>query len=319
MTASEVARALEQVKSLMVTSHVYPDGDAVGSMLALGIALKAAGKHVLLCSPHPVPEIYRFLPSWEEISVEEKWEGVQAIVYLDCTHMERTGPVCGPQNEGLVIFNIDHHVSNTGFGHYNLVNPEAAATAELVYRVLREMRLPIDPDVATCLYTAIMTDTGSFKFDNTKKDTLMIASELVELGAEPGRIAREVYDNKPLWAVALLARALAKIRLNERGDLAWTHLDHKDYEATGAREEDTEGIINYVRGIRGVEVGVLFRELPNGTVRVGFRTKQRVNAHELAEVFGGGGHRRASGCTVEGPMDEVVYRVLTVAERFLHG
>jgi phosphoesterase RecJ-like protein len=259
--------------------------------------------------------MFHFLPGQETIIPPEKVTEVPPLlVMVDSTDMERAGEGFSQWREKTrMVINIDHHVSNTRFGHLNLVDSRAAATAELVYAVLERMPVTITPAIATCLYTALATDTGSFQYENCTATTMRLAARLMELGADLSLIREYLWDRKPLASIRLLAAVLPTLTLAYDGRVAWLTVSRAALEAAGARPEHAEGLVNYPRSIAGVEVGLLFRELPGGLVKVSLRSKKIVDVNAVAARFGGGGHRRAAGCTVKGDLDTIVAMVVASA------
>ena len=199
---------------------------------------------------------------------------------------------------------IDHHVTAGAFGDVRVLDASAASTAEIVYALLQTLGTPITPDIATCLFTGIITDTGSFRFQNVTPNTLRVAAKLLEAGAPPAHISENVFDNRTFAATRLLGAALAALSQTPDGQVVWTRITAQDFRTLGATDQDTEGVVNYVRGVRGAEVGILFREMESGPIRVSLRARESVNVAEIAARFGGGGHRMASGCTLNMPLAE---------------
>jgi phosphoesterase RecJ-like protein len=229
----------------------------------------------------------------------------ETAIILECDSVQRTR-LTGLDRQYLI--NIDHHVSGRPFADINWIDPCACATAELVYRLAQQAGVTITPEIATCLYTAVLTDTGSFSFSGTNQRTFALAQELVRNGADPVHIAQNVYFSNPTSKMRLLGAALTKLR--REGPLSWMHVTRDDMEQCGALDEDCEGLVNYALGIAGVEVAVFFRELAGGRFRVSLRSKGAVNVACVAQHFGGGGHECASGCSVEGPLAAAVDVVL---------
>lgn len=310
--SESVAAALLRAKEVAIVSHVIPDGDCLGSMLALALVLKAQGKKVITINADPVPQMFQFLPGQEAIIAPDKVVEVPPLlVMVDCTDMERAGTGFSQwwQKTEKVI-NIDHHVSNTFFGHLNLVDSRAAATAELIYVILETMSAKITPEVATCLYTALVTDTGSFQYENCTATTLRLAADLMEQGAEVQLIREYLWERKPLASIRLLAASLATLSLAYDNRVAWMSITREMLDENGLMSEYAEGLVNYPRSIAGVEVSLLFRELPGGLIKVNLRSKKLVDVNRVAAVFNGGGHRRAAGCIVNGKLDEVIAMVV---------
>ncbi|MCR4399182.1 MAG: bifunctional oligoribonuclease/PAP phosphatase NrnA [Firmicutes bacterium] len=294
-----LARPLREVfrdkANFVLVPHVNPDGDAIGSCLALFLALRRRGKQCRVLLDEPVPSRYRFLPGSAEVTGHPPGDQEFVLVALDCTDESRWGY----PREGLaaasVVVNMDHHVSNSRFGDYQLVDEDASATGEIVFELLRDLGWGITSDEATSLYTAIATDTGSFRFANTTPRSLEICADLVRAGAKPDRIAEEVFETRSLAATLLLQRALSSLRVDQSGRIAWMCLGLEDFRESGASAEDTEGIVNNARMIEGVEVGLLFREIGEGRVKVALRSKSTVDVSRVASAFSGGGHPAARG------------------------
>jgi bifunctional oligoribonuclease and PAP phosphatase NrnA len=296
-----------------VCSHARPDGDAVGSMLACGMMLTQLGKQGDLIAADPVPLIYRGLPCATTIRQAQRVEGeYDAVILLECDGLTRSR-LSGLERRFTV--NIDHHVSAREFADVNWIDTDACAVAEMVYRLARAAGVTVTADMAACLYTGVLTDTGSFCYEGTDVHAFEMARELVLCGAEPAQLAREIYFSNPLSKMALLGAALNNLR--RQGRLAWLWVTHADMQRTGAAEEDCEGIVNYAIAIAGVEAAVLLRELPDRRVRLSLRSKGRLDVARIAASFGGGGHLHAGGCTLDGPLSGAMDRILETMRREL--
>jgi phosphoesterase RecJ-like protein len=289
-----------------VCSHARPDGDAVGATLGCGMILEQLGKQTEMVSADPVPLIYRGLPCADSIRHVGRITGeYDAVILLECDGIERSR-VGGL--EGRFLINIDHHATGRRFGDVNWIDTGACAVAEMVYRLAIAAGAEVTPQIATCLYAGVLTDTGSFCYEGTDAHAFEIARELVGRGADPAGIAREVYFSNPMSKMLLLGAALSNLQRD--GRLAWLWVTHADMTRTGAAEEDCEGIVNYAIGIAGVEGAVLLRELPDQRVRLSLRSKGALNVARIAASMGGGGHLHAGGCTVDGPLRETTDRIL---------
>jgi phosphoesterase RecJ-like protein len=300
-----VLQEIRERRRLVVTSHARPDGDGIGSALACAQILRHLGKEAEVVMHDGVPRIYQSLPFADRVIRTESIPPNDAVIILECDSIKRT------QLKGLedcFLINIDHHVSGRNFANVNWIDSSVMATAELIYRMARLAGVPLDSDIATCLYTALMTDTGSFMFEGTNEHTFAIARELALAGADPAHCARNIYFGHSTAKLRLLGAALAN--LHREGSLAWIWVTQEQMEQFGAREEDCEGLVNYALSIGDVQVAVFFRELPDGRWRVSLRSKGEVNVSAVAEHFGGGGHKCASGCSLDGPMDVAVSRVV---------
>ncbi|QGP93268.1 Bifunctional oligoribonuclease and PAP phosphatase NrnA [Neomoorella glycerini] len=314
-TVESIAAALAAAREVAVVSHIIPDGDCLGSTLALALALRQRGTRAVAINADPVPEMFQFLPGQKTIIPPDKVTEVPPLlVMVDSTDMERAGEGFSQwRQKTQMVINIDHHVSNTRFGDLNLVDSRAAATAELIYAVLERIPVTINPAIATCLYAALATDTGSFQYENCTATTMRLAARLMEQGADLSLIREYLWERKPLASIRLLAAVLPTLTLAYDGRVAWLTVSRATLDAIGALPEHAEGLVNYPRSIAGVEVGLLFRELPDGLVKVSLRSKKIVDVNALAARFGGGGHRRAAGCTVKGDFATVVAMVVAAA------
>ena len=301
-------RVLQEIRSrrrFVVTSHARPDGDGIGSALACAQILRVMGKDAEVVMHDGVPRIYQNLPFAERVLQADTAPENDAVILLECDSVKRT-LLDGLEN--CFLINIDHHASGRKFAHVNWIDPTVMATAELVFRLARLACVPVDRDIATCLYTALMTDTGSFMFEGTNEHTFTVARELVLAGADPARCARHIYFGHSTAKMRLLGAALSN--LHREGALAWIWVTQEQMQRLGAREEDCEGLVNYALSMADVQVAIFFRELPDHRYRVSLRSKGEVNVSRVAESFGGGGHICASGCSVEGPLAVAVSRVV---------
>lgn len=307
----DVLRQIEQRERFVLTSHARPDGDAIGSALACCQVLRAMGKQADVVLHDGVPRIYRSLPFADQVVQADRIKGsYEAAIILECDSIHRTR-LEGLENRFLI--SIDHHSSGRPFADVNWIDPHAVATAEMVFRLGREAGVKFSPEMATCLYTALMTDTGSFMFQGTNEHTFALARELVLAGADAAHCARGIYFAHSAAKLRLLGEALRT--LNQEGHLSWTWVTQKQMEGCGAKEEDCEGLVNYVLSIGEVEVAAFFRELPDGRFRVSLRSKGKLDVARVAESFGGGGHECASGCSVDGPLPEAVRTILAKLRR----
>ena len=308
-----VLQEIEKRRRFLVTSHARPDGDAVGSTLALAQILRKMGKSADVVLRDSVPVIYKPLPQSETIIHSSRGHGdYDAAIILECDSVQRTR-LEGLENQFLI--SIDHHISAKRFAHVNWIDSTAAATAEMIFRLAQAAQVELTPEIATCLYTAVLTDTGAFCYSPTNECTFELARLLVEHGADPNHIAQNVYFSSPISKMRLLGAALS--RLEREGAMTWMSITRHDMERFEALDEDCEGLVNYALGIAGVEVAVFFREVAKERVRVSVRSKGAVNVAEIAQKFGGGGHECAGGFATEGPMDQAAERVLREIRRHL--
>lgn len=305
---SEVLAVMEAIKaagSFVISSHVSPEGDAIGSVLGLALSLEKMGKKVSVINADPVPEFLSFLPGKDMIRIADRIDTPHDVwIVVDC-EPGRTGMKNFEDPPVGKVINIDHHVTNPMTADICWVDPEAAAAGELVYDLLVAMDAPIDLAVATNLYTAIFTDTGSFRYSNTDEPALLKAGRLLGYGVNTWEISEHVYETKSFPRMKLLGLVLSSLDLSEDGRLAWVSVYEKYYAETGTSAEDTDGFINYPRAVKGVEVAILFREAGDGRIKLSFRSKGRVDVSRLAESLGGGGHPNAAGATLSGSIEEV--------------
>lgn len=304
---SEVLRHIERGERFVLTSHSRPDGDAIGSVLACSQLLREMGKKTEVVLRDGVPHIYRRLPFADSVlqtpSVPNRFD---TAIILECDSIQRTAL---QGLDGRFLINIDHHLSGQPFANINWIDPTACATAELIFRLAREAGLVISPEIATCLYTAVVTDTGSFGYAGTTERTFALAQELVRAGADPVRIAQQVYFTNPISKMRLLGSALST--LHRDNSLTWMYVTRREMERCGAIDEDCEGLANWALGIEGVEVALFFREMADKAHwRVSLRSKGSVNVANVAEHFGGGGHACAAGCALESPLSVASERIL---------
>jgi bifunctional oligoribonuclease and PAP phosphatase NrnA len=312
---ASIAALLEAFRStprFILTSHARPDGDAIGSVLALAQVLDQLGCQTDIVMADPIPFIYRTLPDITRIHHAASASDIVSdpavpAILLECDSIERTG-LLGLEDRCLI--NIDHHASGRPFAYLNWIDEHACAVAAMVYRIAIAANVEITPAMATCLYTAILSDTGSFTYSCTNAETFALAHDLTARGASPSQIARDVYFSNPASKIRLLGAALSN--LQTEGPLAWTWVTNHDMDTIGAGAEDCEGVVNYLISINGVESAVFLRELPSASqFRLSIRSKGKIDVAQIAENLGGGGHRSASGCTLDGPLEVATERILT--------
>lgn len=290
----EVLEAIEASRRVLLFAHVYPDGDVLGSQLGLGLALRTAGRAVAFACAHAVPEPFGFLPGAGDV---QQWkagqDGYDLVVTLDCPDPGRLGGLLeGARGPGARVLNVDHHGDNRRYGDVNWVDTTAAATGEMVFDLVEAARLPLTPEVAVNLYTAIVTDTGSFRYSNTTAKTFRTAARLLEHGVDPARVATAVYETRELGGLRLLGALLQQVEADPGGELAWLVIDRAQMASPDLPEG--EEFVNYPRSLRTAKVAVLFRELPDA-VKVSLRAKGDVNVARIAARLGGGGHPNAAG------------------------
>ncbi len=312
----QVTEAVRKHRQFVVSTHINPEGDALGSALALALLLRQQGKEAQVITRDPVPPSLDFLPyQGIQTTVPELTGSYEVFVTVDCGDLERTALGKNGKVPASLVINIDHHLTNRGFGQINWIDPDAAATGEMIYRLARRWKADLTPEIALCLYTALVTETGSFRYSNTSAELFRIAAELADRGVEPWVVAHRVYERNSRGRLALLGEILRGLEVAPDGRVAWVVLTQEMFRRTGTGPDDTEELVNYPRSVDGVEVAVLFRENPDGNYKISLRSKDRADVAQVAGQFGGGGHRKAAGCTIEGPLDRAKARVLrAVAE-----
>lgn len=312
----DVIEALRSCTSVLISVHKSPDGDALGSQLALLNALERLGKRVHAHNLDPVPEIYRFLPRSGRITSGPPPDGTyDAFLVLDADP-PRTGLFNGAYPAQTLI-NIDHHVTNPKEWPLTWLEPDAVATGEMIYHLVNAWGLAIDREMALCLYTAIFTDTGSFRYSNTTPASMRIAAELVEKGADPWLVTENVYESYTFRRVKLLGLVLAGMERGSDDRIASVLITEEMYRQTGTSAEDADNFVNYVRAVKGVEVAVLFRQTGKEQYKISLRSKGRVDLSGMAQSLGGGGHKNAAGGVLDGTFEDVRRKVLGAAECIL--
>lgn len=309
VTVVEALALLKENQSFVLTAHISPDGDSLGSMLALYEFLVRQGKQVTVVVDDTIPDVFRMLPCWGVIRTVDELSNLtpDLLIILDASSIDRIGRVA--EIVQATTFNIDHHVSNQGFTDYRLLDSEAAATGELIYRLLDEARAPITREMATNLYTAIATDCGFFRYANTRPSTMRIGADLLAYGVEPNTIA-EALEQVSLDTMRLTARVLQTMAFFAEGKIALITVTRDMLE----HDESTDELINYPRKVEGVEVAVMLKQKDDHLVKISMRSKQ-ADVSRIAVHFGGGGHIRAAGCSIEGTIDEAWQQLLPVIEQ----
>jgi phosphoesterase RecJ-like protein len=303
--AAAVVERLKQAKRVLITTHSSPDGDAIGSELAMAELVEALGRQALVVNRDRQPANLGFLPGLHRVRVgapppHELAEGFDLGVVLDCPDLDRTG-IDGLAR--LPLVDIDHHLGNALFGEVNLVDEEAPAVGELVLEIVAAAGVTLTPAMATNLHVALVTDTGDFRYANATPRAFRAAARLVEAGADPQLVAQQLWEQVPPRVVRLTAAVLSTLALELDGRVAVVHCDRAMLEAAGARPEDTEDLVNHARAVAGVEVAVFLKAFTGEAVRVSLRSRGRVDVQEVAAGLGGGGHREAAGCTLAAPLE----------------
>jgi phosphoesterase RecJ-like protein len=311
---SRVGELLARHDHVVLVGHKDADGDTLGCSLAFAEALRARGKQAYVVVPPPHPTKYGWLPGFSEV-LDAPPPGVELglVVFLDNGSLQLSGSIVEHIGDGTTIVNIDHHSSNSRYGHLNIIDTEASAVGQMCLRMFEEFGWPVTPTMATNLYTALMTDTGGFRHDNTNARALGDAARLAELGAEPSWIASMVYRSKPVTTLRLDGLTIAGLEVDMGGRLAWTKVSRKVLRQAGAVMAESEGIIDTVNSLAGVEMAVLFKEVGRRLTKVSVRTREPLDAAALCARFGGGGHKRAAATEVQLPIDEAAEVFLAAA------
>lgn len=312
MSLEQVVSILREKKTFLVAGHIGPEGDAIGSSLALAIALRDMGKKADVINRDPIPRQLGFLPH-EGILFQRDalTEVVDCLVVVDCADLRRTGFLEGKGTLPKTVVNIDHHVTNPLFGDVNWVVPEAVATGEMIYDLLKAMPVSITPPIATALYTALLSETGSFRYANTNQKSLRMGADLIDRGADPVAVARALFEINPLGKLELLGEVLTRLELSEDKKVAWVEVTRAQLQRTNTVDADTDDFISYPRSIEGIEAAVFFREVEPQKYKISLRSEGKVDVSLLAKGWGGGGHRNAAGCTILGNREEVKKKVLS--------
>ncbi|AET70026.1 exopolyphosphatase-like enzyme [Desulfosporosinus orientis DSM 765] len=313
----EFIEVLRKAPKVALFSHVSPDGDCLGSMLAIGRSLENLGKEVIYYNPDPVPKNLLFLPGVSQITRQLPALLPEVLMFVDCTDLGRVKLTKPDIPKANTVLNLDHHISNQAFGHINWIDEKASATGELALSLVTLLGVEIDTDMATNLYTAIVTDSGCFQYSNTTAQTHRLTAQLLDRGIDLANIHHHIFDQKPLSQIRLLQYALNGLELYAEGQLAVMSLRAEDFHKSGAEQELSEGLVNHARSIAGVEVAILLKEIGVKEIRAGLRSNRWLDVNKIAAQFGGGGHNRAAGCTFMGPMEEAKLKLTGAIEEAL--
>jgi phosphoesterase RecJ-like protein len=303
-----VCEALGRRERLAITSHLRPDGDAIGSEIALALALEAQGKTVRVVNVDKTPPPFDELPCVDRIEIADRiGEANDGVVVLECGGLDRTGLT---DLEGRFIINIDHHLGNTPYGAVNWYDVTSASCGEMVFDVIEGLGARLTPDIATHLYIAILTDTGSFRYSALSRRTYEVAGRLVEAGADPITLGRLAFDSNSVGRLRLFGMVMAAMQIDASGQIASLHLDHATAAASGGSFEDTDGLANLPLTVRTIQAVAFFKQDEAGQYRVSLRSKGEIDVGSVARQFGGGGHRNAAGCSVAGSLEQVRASIL---------
>jgi len=319
----QIIRYLKNSNHILIATHTNPDGDAIGSLIAMGLCLDVLNKKTTLYNESPIPAVYRFLPEVNRVVRNIQNENYDLAVILDCGNLKRIGMAVSVVRQIPITVNIDHHVTNTRFGHFQLIDTSACATAEIIYRLIKQMGVSFDKAIATSIYTGILTDTGSFRFSNTNRAAFAICQEMVGLGVDPYNVAQHVYGTYSLGRIKLLNLALDSIEISDNGKLSIMTITQDMFYKTHTQSEDVDGLINYARRIENIKVAALILEGRNGKKKInafnGFHISLRsdgtVDVAAIAALFGGGGHASAAGFNIESALSDIKLQLLNMADK----
>ncbi len=311
-----VVREIQRARRFLVTSHPSPDGDAIGSTVAMTLALEALGREVYPYNPDPVPRRYRFLRGAAAITQTLPSLAFDATLILDCSDSRMFKPGDLPPAQMGTVVVIDHHRTEGDIGEVIYRDPKAAAVGVLLFKLFKALKLTLTQEIAEALFCSLMSDTGSFRYQNTNAEAMKTSATLLDHGVDPWRVASHLYEDRPQKELELLGRVLQSLEVSINGRTATLTVTEQMLAATGCTPEMTDGLINYARGIRGVEVALLLRPGPGG-VRISFRSRGNIDVSEIAARFGGGGHKNAAGCVIDEQLPRVRELLFTAVESSL--
>ena len=316
-----VMQAIRRHKRFTVSSHVNPEGDALGSALALASLLKRLGKQAVVATDGGIPKAFAFFPKLVPVIASPSSKAVpQVAMTVDVPLLARTGSMARLIEEAPLSVNIDHHVSNQLFSDINWVDPKAAAVGEMIYRLYRAFRVTPTRDEALCMYVSLVTDTGSFRYMSTTPEVHRIASELIARGLSPLKVAQDLYECHTAADLRFLGRVLTSLKRTSDGKISWVEVPYRLLKSCRPGPEIIDELVNYPRSVRTAEVSFVLRQQSlDGKIRVSFRSKGRVDVNKIAKTFGGGGHMAASGCTVEGTLAQAREKVLRAVRQAVKG
>lgn len=324
MWAKDLREAVSFIRErddFLIVSHVQPDGDAISSTVAMGWMLNKLGKSYTMLNEGPVPTRLHFL--WNSADIQTltgespPYRTYRHVICVDCADYARMGKANEWFAPDAELLNIDHHPTNNGFGQVNLLKTHAAATTEILFELLDELDLKIDQDAATAIYTGLLTDTGGFRYSNTSSLVMSMASRLLSAGVNGPELAEILLERMTMGQLHVIQRGLSRLKFSPDQQIGWLWVTSEDLEETGATNEDLEGLVNYPRNIEGVEVGILFKQNGQESVKVSLRSAGLVNVAAIAQYFGGGGHVRAAGCRLTDPLPEVMNKVIAEVQKAL--
>ena len=318
MSLHKVMDVIEHNDNFLIASHIDPEGDSLGSQLALAQLLKAKNKKYIIVNHSPVPYLYKFLPFVDEIKKpSSRFLGKVALI-LDCPEIKRIAEVEKIINHGCLIVNIDHHISNKKFGDINWVEPNTSCAAEMIYKLYQCFNIKLNKNVALCLYVGILTDTGSFHYSNTSSQTHRLANQLLKFGINPASVYKQLYENMTVSDLRLFNLVLDTVKLDPSGQIAWIKLSRDMLKKSKAKMKECECFISQIRALKGVKVAAFFRETEEkNKIKVSLRSKGDADVNKIAQFFGGGGHKAASGLTIKGSLNKAEKLVINQVKKML--
>lgn len=315
---SPLVDLIRREEEFILATHVNPDGDAIGSLLGLGLLFRKMGKRVFVGHPAngELPPQYSFLPGKEFLrGPSECPSQPTCFIAIDCANLERLGKMRAPAQKARLLINLDHHRDNTRFGHLNVVDESYSATAEIIFTISQRLGQKLDRDIATCLYTGIVTDTGRFQYSNTNQRTFQVAQEMLAYGVSPAHIFQNVYENLSFPCLKLLGRVLDRAKFLPEKGIAYSFVSQRDLPAVGGAEmEETENFVDLLRAVKEAEVAAILKEMTNGTIKVSLRSKGKIDVSKLAEKFRGGGHPSAAGFSSPYDLEKTIDVLLKLLE-----
>jgi len=311
-----IKKAVKSARNALIVSHVDPDGDSIGSMIAMGMVLEKMGLSCSFYSQDGIPRIYRFLPGADRVRNKvEPNRHFDLLVAVDSSDLKRLGDKLEARDVAKLIINIDHHPDNTAYGDINYVE-KSSSTAELIYKLCKGLKIVIGREMAENLYVALITDTGNYRYENTSITTFSMASDMLKAGVDTHEITTRIYDTKTIASIRVQAAALTTLEVSPDRKAAWAVVTDEMMQRSGAKGEDLVGLVDQIRSVDGVEVAILFRE-DGDKVKVNFRSKEKVSVSNIAKRFGGGGHVRAAGAIIAGDVETVKTKVVAEVLKYL--
>lgn len=312
----EISKALQKNNNFLITSHVNLDGDGIGSELAFYFILKKLKKKPIILNQDKLPKIYDFLPGSNKVHYLDDncidTKSIDVGIVLDCSNVKRIGKTYEIFKNIKTIINIDHHKSNENFGSLNYVDSSVSSVGEIIYELIRSINIDLlDEDISTCLFAAIITDTGSFRYSNVSSKTFKIASDLTSFGIKPYLIANNIYNRKTYSGLKLLGEALTTLEMDDSKYVSWLTITRKMLNNAKANDEEIEGIIDLATTLDNTEISILFRETKDNKIKISFRSKGNFDVNKFAGKFKGGGHPNAAGCLCSGKMDKIKEIILS--------